>query len=92
MSVLHVSIGEYSGSSYFRRISDLKDDCILQKIAYAHRHGYVEYMDQIAPLSFPKSMKDALKAFGPGLLYIAWVRIRPASRDQGLSRLTPFFE
>ncbi|KAL1700043.1 hypothetical protein EV121DRAFT_273344 [Schizophyllum commune] len=61
-----------------RRISDLKDDCVLQKIAYAHRHGYIEYMDQIAPLSFPKSMKDALKAFGPGLLYIAWTTYKDA--------------
>ena len=44
-------------------------------------------MDKIAPLSFPKSTNDALKAFGPGLLYIAWVRVSPASRDKGSSRL-----
>ncbi|KAL1714427.1 hypothetical protein EV715DRAFT_209605 [Schizophyllum commune] len=61
-----------------RRISDITEDCVLQKIAHAHRHGYVEYMDKIAPLSFPKSTNDALKAFGPGLLYVAWTTYKDA--------------
>ncbi|KAI5886309.1 uncharacterized protein SCHCODRAFT_02517410 [Schizophyllum commune H4-8] len=61
-----------------RRISDITEDCVLQKMAYAHRHGYIKYMDQVAPLSFPKRMEDALKAFGPGLLYVAWTTYKDA--------------
>ena len=61
------------GSPRFRQISDLTEDFVLQKMAYAYKHGYVELMDQVAPESLKQTFKDALRTMGIGILYIAWV-------------------
>ncbi|KAL1678442.1 hypothetical protein EV122DRAFT_211989 [Schizophyllum commune] len=70
MAVCHLKIQGITGY--------LSGSFVLQKMAYAYRHGYIELMDEAAPGSLKKTSQNALEIMGVGILYIAWTLYKEA--------------
>ncbi|KAI5886311.1 uncharacterized protein SCHCODRAFT_01176383 [Schizophyllum commune H4-8] len=61
-----------------RKFYMVRNDFALQKMRYAYRHGYVEFMDEVAPRTLRETSQNALEIMGAGILYIAWTLYKEA--------------